>query len=300
MTATTSSLSELLYPGLEPIYGTKIDQWKEEYSRFIDIERSDRNYNSYQEMIAFGQIPETSNDGGTTTYDDPLQGFKTNVVNKKYTLGFRVSREMHDDDNYAEINKLPAAMAQSVVDTVETLGADLLNNAFSASFLGTDGVSLCSTAHTYGNGTTFANRPATDVDLSMTAFETMKIDLSVLTDGRGKKIKVMPRTMIVSPSFEATAKQILQSDKDPETANNAINPFKNGVDLVVSHFLDDTDSWFVRTDQEGLICQRRVWPFEFRKDNNFDDDVAKFKTYGRLRFDFYNARSIWGTSGGGS
>ena len=300
MTANSSSLQELLFPGLKPKFDFAINNsWEEEYSKFCDIEKSTMNREDYQEMITFGQVPESA-EGANTTYDDPIQGYKKQIVNKKYTLGFKVTREMHDDDQYRFINQLPTALALSVRDTVESVGGNLLNRAFNAAFVGSDGQSLCSTAHDYGNGTVYANRPATDSDLSMTSFEEMKINLSVLTDARGKKIKVMPKRLIVSPSFEATAKQILQSDKTPDSSNNAINPFKSEVDLMVSHYLTDPNAWFARTDQKGLICQRRIWPANFQKDNEFDSDIAKFKTYFRLVFDWYNARSIYGNSGGGS
>ena len=299
MTATQSSLSELLFPGLKEVYGSTIDQWEEEFSKYFDLEKSGMAWEDYQEMIAFGQVPKTAH-GAQTTYDDPTQGHKTRIVNDKYTLGFKVTREMMDDDQYREIRSLPQALAQSVRDTVEDEAANVFNRGFNNSFTGIDGQPLFSTAHTYGNGQTYANRPATDADLSMTSYEQMTLDLAALTDGRGKQMKVMPKMLIVSTAFAATAKQILQSEKDPETANNAINPFKQGVALMVGHYFTDSDAWFVRTDQKGLLCQKRVWPAEFKKDNDFDTDIAKFKTYFRLKFDWYNPRSVYGNSGGGS
>ncbi|MDA0707480.1 MAG: Mu-like prophage major head subunit gpT family protein [Proteobacteria bacterium] len=299
MAITQSTLSELLYPGLKEPYGLVISQWEEEYSKIFDVETSKRAYESYQELISFGQVPESGH-AVATTYDEAAQGFKKDIIAKKYTLGFKVTREMHDDDQYSQIMKLPKALGQSVVETVETLGANVLNNAFSGSFTGKDAVSLCSTSHDYGNGTTFQNRPTTDADLSMTSYEQMKIDLDAITDGRGKKMRVIPKMLIVSTAFAATAKQILQSDKDPESSSNAINPFNNDIGMMVSHYVTDSDAWFVRTDQPGLVCQKRIWPAEFKKDNDFDTDLALFKTYFRLAFDWHNARAIYGSSGGGS
>lgn len=295
MTATSSSLSELLYPGLKEVFGSHVMQWEPEYTKIFDDVTSNKSYENYQEMISFGAVPESA-EGVSTTYDDPSQGYKSQLVNKKYTLGFKVTREMVDDDQYAEISKLSKALAQSVGDTIETLGANILNNGFSGGAAGADGEQLFSTAHKYGNGSTYSNRIATAADLSMTSYEQATIDIAALTDGRGKKIKVKPKRLIISPTFARVAKQILGSELTPESAYNAINPFKGDVEFVISHYVTDADAWFLRTSEEGLICQKRVLP-EFTKENDFDTDIAKFKTYFRMLFSWYNPRSIYGSPG---
>ena len=48
----------------------------------------------------------------------------------------------------------------------EQNGALILNRAFTSTYVGGDGVQLCSTAHTTTPGLTYANRPTTDADLS--------------------------------------------------------------------------------------------------------------------------------------
>jgi|TARA_Y100000296_G_C5113948_1_gene226680 phage major head subunit gpT-like protein len=296
MTTTTSSLSELLEPGLKAIFGDNYEQWTPEFEQVFNSMVSDRKFEEYQELTGFGQVPEKT-EGSATSYDDPIQGYKTTLTNLTYSLGFKVTREMHDDDQYRKINNMPKALAMSVVDTVENMAANVLNRAFNNSYTGADGVELCSAAHPLPGGGTGSNEPSTASDLSMTSYEQALIDIAAFTSGRGKKIKVMPKKLIVSPSDMATAKRIIDSPDDPETAERSINPFNNNVEVHVNHYLTDSDAWFVRTSAEGLVCQKRVFPAEFRKDNDFDTDVAKFKTYFRIAFGWFDWRSVYGSPG---
>jgi hypothetical protein len=296
MTLTRSSLSELLEPGLKAIFGDTYDQWDPEYSRFMDIEQSKKASEEYQELAGFGLVP-TKTEGGTTTYDDAIQGNKETTTNLTYSLGFKVTREMMDDDLYRKIQAMPKSLAISIAQTVETEAALILDRAFNSSYTGLDSVELCSRVHTLPGGGTFANEPATAADLSMTSYEQATIDIAALVDGQNMKRKAMPRMLITSKNFEATAKRILQSTTDPETAERSINPFNNTVKHMTSHYVTDTDAWFIRTNVPGLFCQKRVWPAEMRKDNEFDSDVAKFKTYFRLAFSWYDPRAIYGSPG---
>lgn len=295
MTITSSSLSELLEPGLKAIFGSNYDGWKGEYEEIFDVEQSDRKYEEYLERTGFGVVP-VKDEGADNTYDNAIQGYKTTLTNLTYSLGFKVTREMHDDDQYREIKNMPEDLAMSVKDTMEILGANVLNNAFDSAYAGADGSALCSTSHNLPNGGIASNAPSVPSDLSMTSYNQGEIDVAAFTDGRGKKIKVLPSKLIVTPTFAATAKRIVDSPEDPETSNRSINPHQNAVSVHVNHYLDDPDAWFLITNQKGLVCQMRVKP-EFRKDHDFDSDVAKFKTYFRTAFGFYDWRMIYGSAG---
>lgn len=296
MTTTTSSMAELLEPGLRAIWGLNYDQWTPEFDMIFDTENSTRKFEEYQEITGLGQVP-VKNEAAGTVYDDPIQGYKTTLINLTYSLGFKVTREMVDDDQYRIINNMPKQLSLSVVDTVESQGANIINRSQNGSYLGADGKVLAATDHPLPGGGTGQNRPTTNADLSMTSYEQMTIDVAAFTDGQNKKIKVMPKKLIVTPTFKATAKRILGSPDDPETAERSINPFKNDVQLVVSHYMTDPDMWAVRTSAEGLVVQKRRFPAEFRKDNDFDADVAKFKTYYRITFGWYDWRSIYVNAG---
>ena len=164
-TTTTSTLSELVFPGLKGIFGDQYDTWQAEYTQFMDIVPSGKSFEDYQELTGFGLVPEKP-EGANVSFDDPIQGFKTTLANISYGLGFRVTQEMMDDDLYNKINSMPKMLAFSVMQTVETLNANLLNNGFNALFPGADGEPLFSLVHPNPGGGTFSNTLATPADLS--------------------------------------------------------------------------------------------------------------------------------------
>jgi len=296
MTTTQSTLSELLWPGLKVNFGLSYNEWVEEYSKIFDMETSDKASEEYNETTSFGLVPRKA-EGAETTYDDPIQGYKTTLTNLMYSLGFKVTEEMHEDGQYGIIKKMPTYLANSVKETVETMGANILNRAFNASYTGGDGKVLCATDHPLPGGGSYKNRPTVNADLSATSLEQALIDIGGLVDGRNKKIAVKPVRLIVSTTDDYKASELLDSTKDPESANNAINPAQGRMPYTINHYLTDTDAWFIRTDQEGLICQKRKFPAVFVKDNEFDTDIAKFKTKFRLAFGWYDSRSIYGSAG---
>ena len=80
------------------------------------------------------------------------------------------------------------ALARSMAHTKQVKAASVLNNAFSASFTGGDGVALVSTAHPLSGGGTFSNRPSTYSDLNETSLEDALISVSTFVDDRNMVI----------------------------------------------------------------------------------------------------------------
>jgi len=297
MTTTQGTSPVLLWPGLKEIFGDEYAQWEPEYDKIFDIENSDQAWEEYQEFVGLGLAVQKA-EGQPTSYDDPIQGAKTTLTNLTYSLGCKITREMYQDGQYGKIRNIPKMMVVSVQQTVETLGILILDRAFNNSYTGGDGLELCSRLHVLPGGGTFANKPATDADASMTSYRQSRIDIASFRDGRNLRIKAMPKTFIVAKDNEDVVKKIVDSPMHPETAENAINPFNGEVRYMVSHWLADTDAWFLKTNIPGLVCQRRVWPAEYTKDNDFDTDVLRTKTYFRMVFGWYDPRAIYGSAGG--
>ena len=301
MTISVSLNPKLLRPGLRAVWGMTMDQWQPQYTELFDKGVSTLGYEEYQEIAPFGIVPE-QRAGVNVSYDDLVNGYTTRLVNVAFGLGYKITREMVDDNQYKKMMDLPKALANSVRLTVENLGANVYNKAFDAvNQPGADGKSLCATDHPLPGGATLANRPGTDADLAATSLEQMFIDVKAFTDGRGNKIHAVPQKLIVSPTDMYVASELIKSQYSPETANNAINPvFMNQLlpkGFVENVYLTDTNAWFVRTDQEGLVVQERVWPAEFRDDNDFSTLDIKQACYFRLAFGSYNPRALYGSSG---
>jgi hypothetical protein len=69
--------------------------------------------------------------------------------------------------------------------TKQVKAAAVLNNGFSASYVGGDGVALFSNAHPLVGGGTNSNIPSTAADLNETSLEAAVIQIAAWTDERG-------------------------------------------------------------------------------------------------------------------
>jgi len=300
MPTITGNFSALLTPGFREIWGTEFNQFEEEYTKFMTLDTSTRNYEEDHSITQFGIVP-TKAEGASVTYDTMYDGYTKRYTHVSYALGFSVSREMIEDDLYRKMKNLPKALARSVKETREILAANILNRAFNASYTGGDGVTLCSASHpTYGGGGNYSNQPSATADLDITSFEQALIDIQVnFIDDRGLKIRVQPKKLLIHPSNWFQAEKILKSAQEPDTANNAVNPAKGALPggYVTLHWLTDTDAWFILTDSpNGLNWFDRRKP-EFTQDNDFDTENAKYKTTFRASSGWTNPRCIYGSAG---
>jgi len=297
MSVGTSNFGELLEPGLKKIYGQEYAQYTEVYPRVFNVDSSTKAFEESLSLTGFGQVPEKVQ-GQSVTYNDPKQNWVNRLTHVTYGLGYIVTREMYEDDQYKKMAGFTRALARSVRHTIETINANILNNAFSSSYTGGDGLELCSTAHLLGGGGTYQNELSTAADLSATSLEQACIDIGDLVDDAGLLVRAMPKMLVVPNELSWTAQKLLGSSLDPDSANNAINPANGLMPHTVWNFLTDPDAWFITTDiPNGLVTYFRRRP-EFSRDNDFDSENAKFKTTYRMIAGWDDPRGLFGSSGG--
>lgn len=297
MAIFTTNFNELLLPGLRKVYGLEYAQYPEEYSKVFDVQTSDKATEKEQSITGFGNLM-VKPEGASVAYDQAFQGYKKEYTHVTYGLGFIITREMWEDDQYRQMVKLPRALARSVRNTTEIFGASVFNNAFTAGYVGADGIVLCATNHPLIGGGTFANKPAVDADLDITSFEQALYDIQAFVDDRGLKMAVRPKTLWVHPSNDFQAQYILKSDKLPDTADNNYNPARGALPYGILHWLTDPDAWFIQTDvSDGLTWFWRRRP-EFTNDDDFDTENAKYKTTMRCSYGWTDPRCVYGSAGG--
>lgn len=220
-----------------------------------------------------------------------------------YGLGFIITREIYEDDQYAKVGAQKAkALARSLRQTKEIVAANIYNRAFTAGYVGGDGIVLCSTAHLNVAGGTYSNKMATDADLSEAALEQAVIDIAGYRDDRGLLIAAKPEKLVIPYQLQFEAKRILGADGRVGTDLNDPNVLKDmGLfsQVVVNHYLSSTgsDDWFILTNvKDGLkYFERRADQFE--QDNDFDTENAKFKATARYSFGWSDPRAIYGSQG---
>lgn len=296
---TTGNNPKLLWPGLAALFGTTYTDIQMMSDKIFDQRDSSKLYEEVQELAGFG-LASVKSEAGAISYTSSTQGPTARFTNVVYGLGFQLTEEADEDNQYKEkATDWTRALARSMRHTRETVLANIFNRAFSNSYLGADGIRLISTSHVTVNGTQ-SNTISTDADLSEASLEDMAINMMNATDSTGLRIQLQPKTLIVPPNEAFNATRILKSAGQNDTANNAINALNQmGVigNVVVWPFLTDTDAWFVESDvPNGLIVFNRRAP-KLVKDSDFDTGNYKHKATERYVGGWGDFRGVYGSAG---
>ena len=297
---TSSSFAKLLWPGLNSIYGKEYADYPVEWDKLFEKNSSDRAYEEDLGLSSFG-LAAVKNEGAPIQYDTERQGFTSRYNHVVYALGFIVTREIFEDDQYGKVGAQKAkALARSMRQTKEIVGANIYNRAFDSTYKGGDGVELISASHPNVAGGVFSNKIATAADLSEAALEQAVIDIAGFRDDRGLLIAARPQQLVIPYQQTFEVKRILGADGRVGTDLNDPNVLKDmGLfsNVTINHYLTDADAWFIRTNvKDGVkYFERRGDAFEM--DNDFDTENAKFKATARYSFGWSDPRSIYGSAG---
>lgn len=292
-----SIVEPILNEEFDGVYDQRADEWKQVFSERRGIPR---NYHEEPVLYGFNAAPELP-DGMPVTYDSGGVLFNARYVYRVYGLAFALTKVLVEDGDHISIGQIYAKhLAQSLVETKETLCANILNRAFNGAFTGGDGVSLVNTAHPIANGT-FSNQLTTAAALSQTSLEQMLIQIRQAVDNNGKKIRLNPEKLVVSPSNMFQAEVLLKSVLRTGAANNDINPVKSmgllGGGAAVLSRLTSTTAWWVATDAKvGLqLMMRRA--LEKSMEGDFETDSMRYKATERYIPGWTDPRTIYGTAG---
>lgn len=297
----TFSHPKFQWPGVKEIFGLTYEQHPAECMDLFDLETSDKGREEIVEATSFG-LASSQPEGDGVYYDSKEQGSTTVAYHVAYGLGYKVTRQELDDNQYSEVsNSRAAALAFSMKTTKETVAANVFNRAFNSSYTFGDGSSLVATSHATKSGTQ-SNRMSTDADLTETSLEDMCIDVMLAKNSRGLNIALRPVSLHIAPANFFNAERILKSTLQNDTAQNAVNVIRNAGMLPggckVNHYFTDADAWFIRTDVPagGLTLYQRI-ALEFEQDNDFDTSNLKAKAYERYSFTNGDFRSVYGSAG---
>lgn len=297
---TTGTIPKALWPGMHAFWGRDYNEHQQEWRDIFDEEMSEKAYEEDQELTGFGYAAVKSQ-GSAISYDSETGGPSSRYTHVVYGLGFIVTREEMDDKLYVKVSKARTkALAFSMRQTEETIAANVLNRAFSSSYLGGDGKELIATDHPTVNGTQ-SNELAVAADLSEASIEDLCIQIMNAKNSRGLKIAIMPRKLIIPPNLAFDAERIVKSSKQSGTANNDLNAIKSmGIfpdGVVVNHYLTDTDAWFIKTNVPNGLKRFTRRKTEFGKDNDFDTENVKAKATMRFSTGWSDHRCIYGSEG---
>jgi hypothetical protein len=292
-----SIVEPILNEAFDGVYDQRADEWKQV---FVQQQGIPRNYHEEPVLYGFGAAPELP-DGTAVTYQAGGVLFLQRYVYKVYGLAFALTKVLVEDGDHIRIGQTYAKhLAQSLIETKETLCANVLNRAFTAGYVGGDGVTLVANNHPIAAGT-FSNQLTTPANLSQTSLEQILIQIRNAVDNNGKRIRLNPEKLVVSPSNVFQAEVLLKSVLRTGTADNDINPVKSmgllaGGQANLSR-LTSTTAWWVKTDApEGLKLMMRRG-LEKSMEGDFETDSTRFKSTERYAVGWTDPRTVFGTAG---
>ncbi|OHR74001.1 hypothetical protein HMPREF3291_05290 [Bacillus sp. HMSC76G11] len=295
---TATSWGKLLEPGLRKIFFENYPEKSEQFNKIFNV-ASSKKAKEYDLLLGGFTEWAPKTETGSVVYQDPSTGHEITYTHNSFASGFKVTREMHDDEQYNVINKLPKALAHSGRTKVDKDAAVVLNSGFDGVTRPIyDGKALFAADHPLKGGGTASNvvtGALTDANLKI-AIEAMHS----APDETGNKIQYNPTKLIVPRKLEFLAREIVGSERKSGTDFNDMNTLKGSLEVVVYDYLTDNDAWFI---MDPNIAQLnffwRVKP-EFKHEEDFDTLEAKYRGYTRYSYGVSDFRGIVGSTGAGA
>ena len=300
MAISRSQLVKELEPGLNALFGLEYKNYADEHAEIFDVENSDRAFEEEVMLSGFANA-SVKPEGSSVNYDTAQESFTARYTHETLALAFSITEEAIEDNLYDRLaSRYTKALARSMANAKQVKAANVLNNAFSSSFTGGDGVELCSAVHPIVAGT-FKNELSTAADLNETSLEQALIDIAAMTDERGLKIAAKGVKMIIPSALQFTAERLMKSQGRTGTADNDINAVGSmGMipqGYVVNHYLTDTDAFFIKTDVPNGLKMFVRSPIKTAMEGDFETGNVRYKARERYSFGFSDPRGIFGSPG---
>lgn len=288
---------------VEPILNEEFDgvydQRADEYKQiFVEQNGTPRAYHEEPVLYGFNAAPLLP-DGQAVTYDEGGVLYTKRYSYNVFGLAFALTKVLVEDGDHIRIGSIYSRhLAQSMMETIETDSANIINRAFNSSYQGGDLVALCSATHPVMGGV--QSNVLVPAALSQTSLEQALLTVRSAADSRGKKVRLTPKRLVVHPNNMYQAEVLLKSVLRAGTTNNDINPVKSMGALseaVVLSRLTSTIAWFVQNDiQDGL---KILWRRKVTKamEGDFETDSVRYKSTMRYGIGWTDWRDLYGNAG---
>jgi len=301
MAISRAQLLKELLPGLNALFGLEYARYGEEHKEIYETETSERSFEEETKLSGFSAAP-VKNEGSAIAYDNAQEAFTTRYNHETIALGFAITEEAIEDNLYDSLSaRYTKGLARAMAYTKQIKAAAVLNNGFSASYPGGDGVALFSTSHPLVSGGVNSNTPSTQADLNETSLEAAVIQIAAWTDERGLLIAAKPKKLIIPPALQFVATRLLETNLRVGTADNDINALKNNGSIpegyAINHYLTDTNAWFLTTDVPNGLKHFIRTPLQNSMDGDFDTGNVRYKARERYSFGFSDPLGMFGSSG---
>jgi len=179
-----------------------------------------------------------------------------------------------------------AERAQALKMKKDRAALSLLNNYSTSTQTFGDGLTLGSTAHLTGDGTTYSNLAAAAADINEQSVEAAIKVLRTYTDPAGKFIQANVKNIVSGTNLEFDGQRLLETEYTLGTNFNDKNIISTqkyipGGHLISPHLNNDA-SWFLVTDvPDGLVTFTAQEPmFDMRPlANTYDTEFTSIDAY---------------------
>jgi hypothetical protein len=301
MAISRAQLLKELLPGLNALFGLEYKRYGEEHKEIYETETSERSFEEETKLSGFSAAPVKS-EGSAIAYDNAQEAFTARYTHETIALGFSITEEAVEDNLYDSLSaRYTKALARAMSYTKQVKAASVLNNGFSSSYVGGDGVALFSASHPLVGGGVNSNIPSVPADLNETSLENAVIQIAAWTDERGLLIAARPKKLIIPSALQFVATRLLETELQVGTADNTINAIKNNGSIpegyAINHWLTDTNAWFLTTDVPNGLKHFVRSPLSNSMDGDFDTGNVRYKARERYSFGWSDPLGVFGSAG---
>ena len=301
MAISRSQLLKELLPGLNALFGLEYSRYGQEHTEIYETESSERSFEEETKLSGFSAAP-VKNEGSAIAYDNAQEAWTARYNHETIALGFSLTEEAIEDNLYDSLSaRYTKGLARAMAYTKQVKAAAVLNNGFTAGYVGGDGTTLFSATHTLVSGGVNSNIPSTPADLNETSLEAAVIQIAAWTDERGLLIAAKPKKLIVPPALQFVATRLLETELRVGTTDNDINALKNNGSIpegyTINHFLTDTNAWFLTTDVPNGMKHFVRTPLQNSMDGDFDTGNVRYKSRERYSFGWSDPLGMYGSAG---
>jgi len=315
MTETRANWTDLI-----PDVGLRIsevfDQGDMQYmsgiSSVLNVESMDTAQKNVTGKTGFGRLKKFD-DGDDIPAAARYKTYTTKVIPINYGEHVNITaNQIADRDFEAELDEMKD-LSRAANESVDYAGMQLFNGAFGTttnvngyemSWYG-DGVATCSTIHpsVVPGASTQSNASSTGIVLSHDNYETGRLAVNLQQTDNGMPLTLGGKlTLVTSLTNEKIGKEILQSDLQPQNANNAINVFKGSNDLVTSIYLDTANNglnsrFFIMNQSRHKMTHVTRQEKTLDQSKNILNKVVTFTVDARWADAVYDWRGVWGSKG---
>ena len=301
MAISRAQLLKELLPGLNALFGLEYARYGEEHKEIYETETSERSFEEETKLSGFTAAP-VKNEGSAIRYDNGQEAWTARYNHETIAMGFSLTEEAIEDNLYDSLSsRYTKALARSMAYTKQVKAAAVINNGFSTTYPGGDGVPLFSASHPLVSGGTNSNIATTPADLNETSLENAVIQIAAWTDERSLLIAARPRKLIVPPALQFVATRLLETELRVGTNDNDINALKSNGSIpegyTINHFLTDTNGWYLTTDVPNGMKHFVRMPLSNSMDGDFDTGNVRYKSRERYSFGWSDPLGMYGSAG---